>query len=80
MMIDFAYSAAESPNYRYYIGAGSDHMIMGYDKFYEENSAGIRYVDWIDAMVRNQGGTHGHGAMPWVNAECEDCGDPVPCP
>jgi hypothetical protein len=79
-MIDFAYSAAEAPNYRYYIAAGSDHTIMGYDKFYEEDSAGIPYVDWIDAMVRNQGGTHGHGGIPWVNAECEDCYDPLPCP
>jgi hypothetical protein len=79
-MIDFAYSAAEAPNYRYYIGAGDDHTVMGYDKFYEEDSAGMRYVDWVDAMVRNQGGTHGHGAMPWVNAECEDCYDPLPCP
>jgi hypothetical protein len=79
-MIDFAYSAAEAPNYRYYIGAGDDHTIMGYDKFYAEESAGIPFVDWVDAMVRNQGGTHGHGGMPWVNAECEDCGDPIPCP
>lgn len=76
-MVDYAYSAAEALNYRYYIGAGSDHTIMGDDKFYEEDSAGIPYVDWIDAMVRNQGGTRGHGGMPWVNAECEDCYDPV---
>jgi hypothetical protein len=53
---------------------------MGYDKFYEEDSAGIPFVDWVDAMVRNQGGTHGHGGIPWVNAECEECDDPVPCP
>jgi len=79
-MIDYVYSAAEAPNYRYYIGAGSDHTIMGYDKFYEEDSAGIPYVEWIDAMVRNQGGTKGHGGMPWVNAECEDCYDSPPLP
>jgi len=53
---------------------------MGYDKFYEEDSAGIPYVDWIDAMVQNQAGTKGHGGMPWVNAECEDCYDPPPLP
>lgn len=79
-MKDYVYSAAEAPNYRYYIGAGTDHTIMGYDKFYEEDSAGIPYVDWVDAMVRNQGGTRGHGGKPWVNAECEKCYAPMPCP
>lgn len=53
---------------------------MVYDKFYVEDSAGIPYVDWVDAMVRNQRGTHGHGGMPWVNSECEECYDPLPCP
>ena len=79
-MIDFAYSAAEAPNYRYYIGAGDDHTVMGYDKFYDEDSAGIPFVDWVDAMVRNQGGTNGRGGIPWENTECEECYDPVPCP
>jgi hypothetical protein len=82
-MIDFVYSAAEASNYRYYIGAGFDHTIMGYDKFYEEDSAGVPFVDWVDAMVRKKKkkkGTHGQGRMPWVNAECEKCYDPVPCP
>ncbi len=79
-MTTYLDSAAGAPNYRYYIGAGSDHTIMGYDKFYEENSAGIPLVDWVAAMVGNQGGTHGHGGIPWFNAECEDCGDPLPCP
>ena len=53
---------------------------MGYDKFYVEDSAGIPFVDWVDAMVGNQGGAHGHGGMPWMNAECEECYDPLPCP
>lgn len=25
-----------------------------------------RVVDWVDAMVRNQGGTHGHGEIPVI--------------
>jgi hypothetical protein len=79
-MYELVDSAAEAPNYRSYIGAGSDHTVMGYNKFYEEDSAGIPFVDWVDAMVKNQGGTHGHGGIPWVNAECEECYDPLPCP
>jgi hypothetical protein len=79
-MYELVDSAAEAPNYRFYIGAGSEHTVMAFDKFYEEDSAGIPFVDWVDAMVRNQGGTRGQGGIPWVNAECEDCSDPLPCP
>ena len=79
-MYELVDSAAEAPNYRFYIGAGSEHTVMAFDKFYEEDSAGIPFVDWVDAMVRNQGGTRGHGGIPWINAECEDCSDPLPCP
>ena len=79
-MIEYADLAAQAPNYRYYIGAGTDHTIMGYDKFYEEDSAGVLFVDWINAMVGNQGGTHGHGGIPWKNVECIDCAAPVNCP
>lgn len=79
-MIEYADLAAQAPNYRYYIGAGIDHTIMGYDKFYEEDSAGVPFVDWINAMVGNQGGTYGHGRIPWKNVECVDCAAPVICP
>ena len=79
-MLEHADLAAEAPNYRYYIGAGTDHTIMGYDKFFEEDSAGVPFVDWIKAMVENQGGTRGHGATPWKNLECEDCVAPLTCP
>lgn len=74
-------TAAEAPNYRYYIGAGMDHGIMVYDKFYEEDSAGVSFVDWVNAMVGNHGGTHGHGGTPWENSECVDCNPPpISCP
>jgi hypothetical protein len=79
-MNEYVDSAADAPNYRYYIGAGSDHTVMGYDKFYEEDSAGVPFVDWVDAMVQKKRGTHGHGRMPWVNAECDECYAPFPCP
>jgi hypothetical protein len=79
-MLNFAYITAETPNYRYYIAAGQDHTIMAYDKFYEEDSAGISFVKWVKAMVKSQGGTHGHGGRPWENAECDDCELPIFCP
>ena len=79
-MLDFAYITSETPNYRYYIAAGQDHTIMAYDKFYEEDSAGIPFVKWVKAMVKSQGGTHGHGGIPWENAECDECNlPPLPC-
>ncbi|MBN2032018.1 MAG: hypothetical protein JW836_01985 [Deltaproteobacteria bacterium] len=79
-MLENAYVAAEAPNYRYYVAAGTYHTILAYPEFYEEDSAGVPFVDWIKAMVENQGGTKGHGAMPWTNSECFDCEAPMPCP
>lgn len=79
-MLENADLAAEAPNYRYYIAAGTAHTILAYPEFYEEDSAGVPFVDWIKAMVENQGGTHGHGGIPWKNVECVDCTAPVICP
>jgi hypothetical protein len=70
----------ESPNYRSYIAAGTIHTILGRPEFYTENSAGISFLDWLDAMVSNQGGTHGHGGIPWKNVECTQCKPPLTCP
>lgn len=75
-MLDFAYEAAESPNYRYYIAPGDTHTIMMSPLFYTEISDGIYFTEWIEAMVGNQGGTRGRGAMPWLNVECNDCSLP----
>jgi len=67
-MLEHADLAAQAPNYRFYIGAGTDHTIMAYAKFYEENSAGVFFVDWIKAMLEDPEGTHGYGGLPWMNA------------
>jgi hypothetical protein len=65
---------AQSPNYRYYVAEGMEHTILARDSFYTEDTAeGILFIDWLDAMIRNQGGTNGRGAMPWVNLKCSDC-------
>jgi len=67
-------------NYRSYIAAGQIHTILGRPQFYTENSAGVSLLDWLNAMVDNQGGTNGHGAVPWENVECIECGAPSFCP
>jgi uncharacterized protein YegP (UPF0339 family) len=79
-MVDFANYEAATPNYRYFISAGNAHTILGSSTFYTEQSAGVKFVDWIKAMVGNEGGTKGHGAMPWRNIMCDNCDRPAPCP
>ena len=66
-MLYYAYStAAASPNYRYYIAAGTDHTIMMSPKFFTEDSAaGVSFVDWVKNMIKTPN--------KWENAECEDC-------
>jgi hypothetical protein len=62
----YAYvTAFRSWNYRFYIGAGSDHTIMGYPKFYEEESGGKQFTDWVEAMIKTPN--------KWENQECENC-------
>ena len=65
---------ADAKNYRYYVAPGTSHTILGRDLVYEETSEnGIRFIDWLEALVKSQGKPRGHGAMPWVNIACEDC-------
>jgi hypothetical protein len=79
-MLSLVQEAAAAPNYRYYIGTGTPHTILGTDRVYTEVSAGVAFLDWLGALVGNQGGTNGHGATPWENVQCVDCGDPLVCP
>lgn len=66
-MLYYSYStAAASPNYRYYIAAGTDHTIMMSPKFYIEDSAqGVSYAGWIRQMMKSP--------KKWKSVECEDC-------
>ena len=78
-MLGYVYSAAEMPNYRYYIAAGDYHTIMMSPDFYLERSAGIPFFLWVNSMIRNPFGLFGGplGGL-WKNVECTDCEDPVP--
>jgi len=80
-MHEFAYETAEAArNYRYYIAAGEDHTILMSPKFYTEDSAGIPFVKWVKAMVRNPFGMWGGPWQGrWRNLECDACEDPVDC-
>ncbi len=48
-------TALQTWNYRYYTAAGTDHTIVGEDKFYTENSAqGVFFRDWVDDMINRR--------------------------
>jgi len=74
-MIDFAYNtAAESPNYRYYIAAGTDHTILMSPKFYTEKSAeGVSFAKWVKEMIKTPKNLKKRNLKKWKNLECENC-------
>jgi hypothetical protein len=70
------------PNFRSYVGAGLDHMILrgqypdegGTPLYYREASAGQPFTDWLDAMLSPSG-------SGWSNRTCTNCDTlPFPCP
>ncbi len=57
LMSDYVRSASEkSPNYSYYIGEGKDHTILGYDKFYQEESGGGPFLLWLEGIIGGNSG------------------------
>jgi len=71
-------AAAEAPNFRYYVGAGSRHTMWGSDKVYTDTTGNVPTIrDWVAAMLRGNG--------DWENVACDDAdcgtvlpGDPTP--
>lgn len=65
-----ALPARSSHNYHYFTGAGSRHTIFGSDKIYTETKSttaggvGVRFVDWVQAMVDN--------TASWVDVDCNN--------
>jgi hypothetical protein len=80
IMSDVTAQLADMPNYRYYIGPGTDHMILQFDKMYTETAAGIDFVDWIREMVWRPHKLRSYYGHMWQNVTCEECQQPVPCP
>ena len=59
-------AAAAPNNFRYYIGAGSRHVMWNADKVYTETKGGvIPVVDWINNMLSVSG-------AGWTNIETTD--------
>lgn len=85
VMIDQAVETADlaSENYRFYIGAGSQHTMYGNNKVYSDQSGGEdqTIVDWIVDMIAFD--PDSSDPTEWQNVECTDCetvlpGDPIP--
>lgn len=71
--------AAEVPNFRYYLAAGSYHTLLRDENYYAEASAGVPFSGWLGQMLKNQGGASGVGGK-WFNVACPDCLIPLACP
>jgi hypothetical protein len=69
----------ELPNYRSYIAAGTRHTIMTTPEFYTEFSAGLPFLDWLNALMDDEEGTHGDRSGLWKNVKCSECGAPAVC-
>lgn len=60
--------ALQAWNYRYYIAAGTEHTVVGSDKFYTEDSAGgVDFVDWVGDMINRRWLWWG---SDWRNVSC----------
>ena len=64
-----------APNYRLYIGAGTDHTILADSSFYSENSAqGVPFTHWVDDMINKRTYWWTHKNSDWRNVSCvPDC-------
>jgi hypothetical protein len=72
----------QTPNFRSYVGAGIDHMILrgehpdqaGDPLFFRETTAGAPFTEWFDAMLSESG-------QGWTNLSCTNCDTlPFACP
>lgn len=79
------YVSALARNYRFYIGAGSNHTVFpglplpGFGNIYAEDSAlGIPLVDWVEAMLDKKGTAD--SGVGWNNVQCafRHCEPPFP--
>lgn len=63
--------SAMAPNYRFYIGAGTDHTIVADNSFYTEHSAeNIYFSDWVKDMVSRRNIWWFPPGNDWRNVSC----------
>jgi len=87
-MRNFSYRlASDTPNYRYYIGSGTQHTVLANSNdpnlFYTEASAqGVLFLDWLRGMIAEPSDDADSKTADWRNLECENCAplfDPSLC-
>jgi len=67
--------SALAPNYRYYVGAGTEHTALPRDRFSTEQSAqGVKLRDWLDDMLHNR--SPRRAGSDWQNVSCTPRCDP----
>jgi hypothetical protein len=54
----------DAPNFHAYIAPGEIHCVTGDDIFYSREVEGIKFSDWVDAMVNDEA---------WDDVMCSDC-------
>jgi hypothetical protein len=69
----------KAPNYRIYIAPGTRHTILATRHFYTETTAGVSFLDWLNAMIDDQGGPPRGRHIPWENVKCIECDAPTDC-
>lgn len=74
--------AAFLPNYRFYLAAGDYHTILLSDTFYQEQTAGIPFSKWFQAMMARPTSGAGWPLSPesWRNVRCQGCDQPQKVP
>lgn len=64
MMASIQEIEANTTNFNAYTAPGEIHCITPLDIFYTREVNGVKFVDWLDAMVNDQ---------PWDSVTCTDC-------
>jgi len=64
MMASIAQIQDAASNFKAYTAPGQIHCITPLDIFYTREVNGVKFTDWLDAMVNDQ---------PWDNVKCTDC-------
>ena len=64
MLASIAEIQDAATNFKAYTAPGEIHCITPFDIFYTREVNGMKFVDWLDAMVNDQ---------PWESVACTDC-------
>jgi len=75
MGADLKDTAPTTPNFRYYVAAGSYHTILTDSTMYSEKSAGPAFDKWLSAMIASPG----LDGLLWRNVACPACVRKLPC-